>query len=135
MTTPVAVQPIVSAVKTAVESRGVLFGDGGKPANVGTKPWIVAWPDGGTYSSRSLRGGDGWSMVLTAHCVGLTPESARIAAAKLSGALYSLFLTTVDGRQVQFPEQLSALPLQRDDDSDPPLFVQIVEWRLRTSPA
>jgi hypothetical protein len=34
---------------------------------------------------------------------------------------------------VHYPEQLSALPLSRDDTATPPLFDLAVEWRLRTS--
>jgi hypothetical protein len=33
------------------------------------------------------------------------------------------------------PEQLTSLPLQRDDKLSPPLFDAICEWRFRTSPA
>jgi hypothetical protein len=36
---------------------------------------------------------------------------------------------------VLMPEQLTSLPLQRDDDLNPPLFDAVSEWRIRTTPA
>lgn len=132
--TAVNPQPLIDAIKAAVELLGVRFGDGKEPARNGTLPWIVAWFDAGTYTARSLLGGDGWSTVGVFHCCGLTPASARIAVRRLSTALYGLHSTDIGGRTVHMPQQLSATPLDRDDDADPPVFVQVVEWRLRTSP-
>lgn len=133
MTTPIlSAQPLVDAVISAVQARGVPFGDGVVPTRVGTKPWIVGWFDAGTTDDDSLRGDDGWSIVLTAHCLGLSAEAARIAAAYLTVALRAVYGTTVAGRVVHRPEQLTALPVARDDTQTPVQWDAVVEWRLRT---
>ena len=126
-------QPLISAIKAAVESRGVAFGDGRKPTALGTKPWVVAWFDSGVVDNRSMASRDGWSMVGTFHSYGLTVESARIANRALRNAVLDLHGATVGGRTVHMPEHLTSLPMQRDDDTDPPLFDVIDEWRIRTS--
>lgn len=129
--------PIVAAVKAAVESggaSGVPFGDGVMPSNATTR-YIVAWFDPGRVDDRTLRSRDGWSAVGTFHCYGLTPDAARFANDKLTVAILGLHLQTVGGRVLLMPEQVSTVPLQRDDDADPPVFDAISEWRFRTSPA
>lgn len=135
MTVPIlSPQPLVDAVIAAVQARGVPFGDGTVPTRDGTKPWIVGWFDAGTHDDDSLRGNDGWSVILTAHCLGLSAEAARIAAAHLAVALRNVYGTTVDGRIVHAPEQITALPVSRDDTTTPAQWDAVVEWRLRTSP-
>jgi hypothetical protein len=42
------------------------------------------------------------------HCFGLTAASAEIAERQLAAAVYGLYGTDVDGRRVQYPEQLVA---------------------------
>jgi hypothetical protein len=136
MSTPIiSAEPLITAVVTAVEGRGIPFGDGKVPTRVGTKPWIVGWFDSGTHGDDSLSGNDGWSVDLTAHCLGPSAEAARLAAAHLAAALRDLYGTTVDTRVVHAPEQLSALPAARDDTTTPPQWDAVVEWRLRTSAA
>lgn len=137
VTAPLVVdlQPLVNELASRVEALGVQFGDGDEPVRDGTKPWVVGWFDAGTYGARSLIGNDAWSVVGVFHCCGLSPESARVAVRRLTEAIKGLHLAVVDGRQVQMPQQLSATPLSRDDDADPPIYEQAVEWRLRTSPA
>lgn len=133
MTAPVVdAQPIVAAIKAALAG-DVLLGEGVKPKNVGDEPYVVAFFDAGTVGNRSLVSRDGWSLVGTFHASGLTPESARVAVRKLRAAILGLHLTTVGGRTLLMPEHLSGTPMQRDDDADPPLFIQIDEWRFRTS--
>lgn len=111
------------------------FGVGRQPTRDGTKPFVVIWPDGGLRSALTMKANDGNTETWVCHCLGLTPESAEVALRKLTAAIYALHRQTVGGRLVQYPEQLSALPLSRDDDADPPLFDLAVEWRLATSPA
>ena len=129
-----SVQPLVAALKSAVETAGVAFGDGKKPATATTR-YIVAFFDGGTVTDRSLRSRDGWSAVGTLHCYGQTPDAARFAYQALTAAVLGLRGASVGDRVLLMPEQLVSLPLQRDDKADPPLFDQISEWRFRTSPA
>lgn len=91
------------------------------------------WPDAPVRSAARLDLTTGQTTTIVCHCLGLTAESAAIGEAKLAAAVYGLYQTTVDGRFVQYPEQLSALPLARDDDVSPPLYNLVVEWRLRTT--
>lgn len=127
------VQPLVDALRTALTGAGIAFGDGRMP-NGATTRYIVAWFDDGTVTDRSLLSRDGWSAVGTFHCYGQTPEAARYAYRALTDAALGLHGQTVGGRTVLMPEQLTSLPLSRDDDLDPPLFDQIAEWRFRTTP-
>lgn len=125
---------LTNAIVPALASDGVPVGIGKQPAAVGTKPFIVIWPDAGVRSALTMRANDGNTETWTCHCLGLTPEAVDVAVRKLTAAIYALHRTVVDGRIVQYPEQLSAVPLSRDDDVDPPLFDSIVEWRFTTSP-
>lgn len=134
MTVPVVdARPVVDAIEAAVIAGGVAFGDGVKPADVGTKPYVVAFFDSGTVDNRSLKSRDGWVITGTFHNSGLTPDAARIATVKLRAAILGLHGQTIAGRQVKMPENLVARPMDRDDDADPPLFIQVDEWRLRLS--
>lgn len=131
------VGPLVAALKTAVESggaSGVPFGDGRKPATVTTR-YIVAWFDAGAVDDSSLRSRDGLTITGTFHCYGQTPDAARFANARLTSSVLGLVGVTVGGRVLMMPEQLTAVPLQRDDNADPPMFDVISEWRFRTTPA
>jgi hypothetical protein len=129
----VAAKPVIDALKAAVEAGAVAFGDGRKPAGATTR-YVVAWFDAGTVTDRSLRSRDGWECVGTFHAYGTTPDAARFASDVLTGAVLGLAGQTIAGRTVRMPEQLTARPLDRDDDLDPPLFDAISEWRFRTSP-
>ena len=132
-----SVGALAAALKTAVESggaAGVPFGDGKKPANATTR-YIVAWFDGGRVEDSSLRSRDGWSATGTFHSYGQTPDAARFADAKLTASILGLVGSEVGGRLLWMPEQVSSVPLQRDDNLNPPLFDVISEWRFRASPA
>lgn len=126
-------QPLIDAIKAGVTAAGVAFAEGKKPQGVGNKPYIVAFFDSGTIGDRSLRSRDGFSVYGSFQCAGLTPESARFAVRKLRAVVLALGGTTVGDRTVQLPTHEIALPMSRDDDADPPLFVQIDEWRFRLS--
>jgi hypothetical protein len=124
----------VSALTDAVAPTvGVPVGVGKQPTRDGTKPFVVIYPDGGLRSAVTMRANDGLAETWVCHSFGLTPESAAIAERKLAAAIYALHRASVGGRVVQYPEQLSTVPLQRDDDADPPLYDLITEWRLPTS--
>lgn len=131
MTTPtVNAQPVIDAVRSAVTAAGVPFGDSKMPTRDGTKPWVVAWFDPGTVGARTMRGGDGWSTVGTFHCYGLTADSARIAARIVADAVRGLRGAPAAGRAITITEQLTSLPVSRDDAVNPPTYDAIVEWRL-----
>lgn len=131
---PSAVQPVINAILAAARQQGVPIGDSVMPTREGTKPWIVAWFDAGALGPHTMTS-QTWTVTLTAHCLGLSAEAARIAAAKLATALQSLHRQIVGGQLIQWPEQTTALPVSRDDDANPVQYDATVEWRLRTSPA
>jgi hypothetical protein len=135
VTAPVAtVQPVIDALRTALAADGVAFGDGAKPKTATTR-YVVAWIDAGTVDDWSLLSRDGFSLVGTFHCYGETPEAARFANSKLTAAVLALAGQVLGGRMALMPENLTSLPLQRDDDLNPPLFDAVSEWRIRTTQA
>lgn len=135
MPTVVDVQPYAAAVADALTTQGVDHAEGRKPAGVAALPYIVWWLDGGTVSDRSMRSRDGFSVVLTLQCYGLTPEAVRVALRKGRAAVATLPGLPVDGRVLMMPSHTPGPPMDRDDDADPPLWWQSDEWRLPTSPA
>ena len=131
-------QPLVAALAAgcADPTVALAFGDGIRPSNTGTRPWVVVWPDSGQHSPASLsRLTDDYTVTVVAHCTGLTPESARIAMVKFAQVCDGLRYADLGSRRVVGVEQLSAQPLTRDDDTDPPLYMHTAEWRFRTTPA
>ena len=124
---------LTNALTPVLTTAGVAVGIGQKPAVALGKPYVVIWPDSGTRAAVTMNVAHGYEETWTAHCYGTTPESAEVARRKLSDAVYGLWMTTVDGRVVQYPEQLTALPLSVDRDADPDLYDYAVEWRFRTS--
>jgi hypothetical protein len=124
------VTALTAAVVAAVDFP---VGVGVQPTRDGTKPFAVIYPDAGVRSALTMKANDGIDETWICHCFGLTPESATVAVGKLTAAVYGLYRQTVAGRTVHYPEQLSALPLSRDDTASPALFDLVVEWRLRTS--
>lgn len=126
---------LTDALTTALTAADVASKVGDRPADIGTKPFVVFWPDAPVRASLRMDLTTGQTTTIVCHCLGLTEESARIGETKLAAAVYGLYQTVVDGRFVQYPEQLASLPLTRDDDVSPPLYLLVVEWRLRTSPA
>lgn len=124
-------QPLIDAIEAAVTAAGVAFDVGRKPANATTR-YIVAWPDGGLVDNRTLRSRDGWSTVIVFQCYGLTPEAVSYAVRTLRAVALALHgQVVVGGRTLLMPEHLGGSSLSRDDDADPPLFMQADEWRIR----
>ena len=126
---------LTDAVAPLLTTDGLAVGVGQQPANVAAKPFVVIWPDAGMRSAVTMKANDGLAETWVCHCYGLTPDSAAVALRKLTAAVYALWRTTVAGRVVQYPEQLTALPLSVDRDADPDLYDYAVEWRFHTSPA
>lgn len=134
MTVPVVdAQPLVDAITAAVTAQGVAIGDGEKPTVATGLPWVVAWAGGGLVDDRSMRFRDGFTLTVPFQVFGLDPDSVRWAVRKLRAALLGLHLTVVDGRTVQMPVNEPPPPMSRDDDADPPLWMQYDEWRFRTT--
>lgn len=124
----------MTALTTAVQAAaGLPVGVGKQPAHAADEPFVVIWPDPGVRSAVTMKANDGLAETWVCHCYGLTPESAEVAVRKLTAAIYGLHRQIVGGRVVQWPEQLSAVPLGIDRDAQPHLYDLTVEWRFRTS--
>jgi len=124
---------LTAAIVTALADQSLSVGVGRQPAHESDEPFVVIWPDSGRHSAVTMKANDGLAETWTCHCYGLTPESAQVAVRKLTAAIYGLHRQTIGGRLVQWPEQLSAVPLDIDRDAQPHLYDLTVEWRLRTS--
>lgn len=127
-------QPLINAIKAAIAAQGVAVGVAKKPVVAAGLPWVVMWPDGGAITNRSMASRDGFLMVLALHCFGLSPDSAWVALRKARVGVTGMANAVVAGRGIQVPIPLESLPpISRDDDVDPPLFMQYDEWRIQTS--
>jgi len=125
---------LLENLKTAVVA-SVPMEYGRQPTRVGTKPWVVAWPDAGTVYSATMKWNDGEDLTITFRHYGLTPESAAFATKRVRTACLAQLHSTADGRQVWSVEQLTAVPLDREDETDPPAYVYADEYRFRSTPA
>lgn len=124
---------VPNLLRDALAAKSIAFGNGRKPADASTR-YIVAWFDAGAVKDRSLRSRDGFSQVGTFHCYGQTVEAAQFAYDALTAAVIALNGATVNGRRLMMPEQLTTLPVQRDDALNPPLFDFVCEWRFGDTP-
>jgi hypothetical protein len=127
------VTALTDALATPLAAAGLAMGVGQKPTVAVDKPYVVVWPDAGTRAAVTMNLAHGYEETWTVHCYGTTPESAEVARRKFDAAVYGLWNATVNGRRVQYPEQLTALPLSVDRDADPDLYDYAVEWRFCTS--
>jgi hypothetical protein len=125
----------VTALTDALLVDGVPVGIGKRPDVAASKPFVVIWPTVPVRSPSTMQVDGAYMETWTCHCYGLTEQSAAVALRKLTVAVYALWGAEVAGRVVQYPEQLSALPLSVDRDADPDLYDYAVEWRFRTSAA
>lgn len=126
-------QSLYDALRAAI-TPGVAVAIGKKPTVASGRPWVVMWPDGGAVADDSLRSRDGWSSVVSFHVAGTDTTQVFAALGRVRDAVLGLHLTVIDGRTVQMPEHRPGPPMQRDDDADPPVFLQYDEWRFRTTP-
>lgn len=125
---------LVAALDAAVTAAGVAFGSSKKPADATTR-YVVADFDSGRVEDSSLRARDGWTATGTFRCYGQTDLAAWHADEILKVAILSLRGTTVDDRVLGMPLQLDAVPIQRDDDTSPPLYAAMSVWRFPTTQA
>jgi hypothetical protein len=134
-TAAVDVAPLIAAIRAglAAHPADLAFDEGRQPANVSGRPYIVAFFDSGTIENRSMRSRDGWSTVGTFHCAGLSPQSARVAVRALRTVILGLTGAPFAGGTLRVPEHIAGAPMDRDDDAQPVLFIQIDEWRFRLS--
>lgn len=126
---------LTAALAVAAAAAGLPVGVGKQPVHDADEPFVVVWPDPGVRSAVTMKANDGLAETWVCHCYGLTPESAEVAVRKLTAAVYGLHRQVIGGRLVQWPEQLSAVPLSIDRDAQPHLYDLTAEWRMRTSPS
>lgn len=133
MTAPVLdAQPVIDAVRAAIAAHGVAVDIGRKPTVGAGLPWLVLWPDPGSVTNQSMRSRDGFSLVVSMQGYGLSPASALWAIRRARTGVLGMAHESVGGRTVGVPSLLeSPPPLSRDDDADPPIFMQYDEARFR----
>lgn len=98
-------------------------------------PFVVLWPSPGLTHSEILQSPTADLTVgFQLTCVGETPEQALWCHDKARAAIDRV-TPTVSGRTA-WPifSEFQPQPVRRDDAVNPPLFVAISEWSLRTSP-
>jgi dienelactone hydrolase len=126
------VNPLVAAIDAAVTAAGVPFGDSNRPGDVvAGKPYVVGYCDGGQITDESLRSRDGVTVGCVFHSYGLSPDSVRIGRKALLVAVFGLGGTVVDGWTVHVPVHEAPVPMDRDDNVNPPLYWQTDEVTIR----
>jgi hypothetical protein len=130
--------PHIDAVTSALTGADVTVGIGGAPrSDTGADvppPYIALYPDAGRSAASSLADPAGAiDVMVQLTCVGETAEQAawlhdKAAAILLAGPL------AVDGRTAFWPELLGGPPLQRDDDLLTPLWYQVAQYTIRSTP-
>jgi len=129
------VTALTDAIKPALAAEDLLVGVGKQPNGVTNKPFVVISPDAGRRYAVTMKANDGLDETWTVHHYGRSPEAASIAVEKFTAAVYGLWLNTVGGRVVQWPQQLTTVGLSLDRDAEPDLYDLVVQWRLSTSSA
>lgn len=135
MTIPEA-EPHVQALEAHLEaelSGLALVGVGEAPE--GDPPLVVLYPDPGDVRAARLCGRrESITIHVMAHAIGTGWEQATWLGDKTRAAVFAGF--AVEGRKVYRPAQtLEPPPLTRDDDINPPLYLQVTEYEIRSDPA
>lgn len=121
-----------AGVIACLQTAGLTVGDA---SGVGlTAPYTVVYTDlGATDGPLGDRYAD-LDQTLIVHGVGTGPEQAQWEADKARVALLTTAIT-VDGRTVLYVEHTSSQSVQRDDDTQPPLFYAVDTYTLSTTPS
>lgn len=99
-------------------------------------PYVVQYPDPGDVQAARL---DGQRQHITlhiiVHAIGVGPEQASWCADHARLVLLGA-PPVVAGRKVhRLTQDPAPPPMSRDDDVSPPLYLQVVEYELRSDPA
>lgn len=98
-------------------------------------PYVVLHPDQGAATSSSIAAISDWrSWRVQTTCVGGTPEQAGWAAEKVESDLLDV-APTVSGRSCTPIGKESSLPVDRDEDVQPPVFMARDVWVFSSIPA
>lgn len=123
----------VDAVVGVLEAAGLTVYLGGAPPSI-SPPYCVMYPEPGAAVRASLADDrTGFQGVVQLTCVGATAEQALNYADRAAAAMSPALLVTA--RTAWRPEALDGQPVQRDDDTIPPVFYAVARWRLRSTPA
>ncbi len=99
-------------------------------------PFVVLWPTPGLTHAVTLNSPNSdVTLDFQMTCVGETAEQALWTHDKARAAIDRV-TPTVSGRSARpIFSEFQPQPVRRDDAVNPPLFVAISEWSLRTSPS
>ena len=103
---------------------------------VGPLPRVVMYPDPGDVQAARLDGQrEHLEMHVLLHAVGVGPEQATWASDRAREVLLGV-PPVVPGRRVhRLTQTMAPPPIVRDDDVNPPLFLQVTEYRLVSDPS
>lgn len=100
-----------------------------------TPPYVVLHPDQGNASATSLGGDSDWRpWRFQTTCVGSTPEQTQWAAERVEGNLLDV-TPTVTGRKCSPIRKETSIPIDRDEDVQPPVFIARDTWVHSSIPA
>ena len=125
---------LTDQVLTAARSTSRLVGDGQAPA-AATRPFAVVYPlyvserDGPMDDDTA----DGWWQYQVTSA-GDTREQAQGLSDELETAILGYTLT-VSGYVIGPTKRAERLPIERDDDVQPPLFYQSITFSIFVTPA
>lgn len=118
----VALVPTVSAYVT-------------RPPGDASLPYVVVHPDQGEAYADSMAGASSWRpWTVQTTCVGVTAEQALWAAEQVEAGLLDA-VPTVAGRQCTPIRKEASVPLARDEDVQPPVFIARDVWAFVSVPA
>lgn len=130
-------EPHVRAVRQHLDDTlpaNVTVTVGGAPTGVAA-PLVVLYPDPGDVARARISGKRSLTLRVFVHAVGAGPEQALWVGDQARKALLGT-PPAVPGRTVYpLAQTLGGMPLSRDDDVQPPLFVQVTEYEMRSDPA
>lgn len=122
------VRAVVAKLKAEVPaSLGVALGVG--PA--ANPPYLAVYPDPGDVEDAFLCGDRSKLTIhFMLHAVGAGPEQAAWALDKARAAMLG-DPPTVSGRRIhRMSQTLGAVPITRDESTQPPLYIALAEFRL-----
>jgi hypothetical protein len=106
-----------------------------RAANDATMPYVVLHPDQGQADTTSYEGRSDWrSWRYTTTCVGSTPEQAGWAAERVEANLLDI-RPAVAGRTCTPIRKEAPIPVDRDEDVQPPVYIARDVWVFSSVPA
>lgn len=111
------------------------------PTYVGVAPdnapsrYVVLHPDQAAAEESSFAGDSEWRpWRFITHCFGTTPDQAQAVYERVEAAFLDV-TPTVSGRSCTPIRKESSLPISRDEDVQPPVFLARDAWVFSSVPA